>query len=168
MNRWSGKAQPFPVSTFSAREAGGRVWPRVERFLRNPWNIAKTESPRSGRQQRTAARLPFARFAGSCSPTVYPGLRKTRSALGHTPSPALRADQETPPPWTNEPSGTKGRQSRSLPVGSTTSRHIHAKTGLENVETPGPKQASAGKKRQQAAALQRDSITDRHLRDKCG
>jgi hypothetical protein len=33
------------VWTFSARKAGGRVWPRVERFLRNPGNTAKEDKP---------------------------------------------------------------------------------------------------------------------------
>ncbi len=40
--RGCGKAVPFPgVSTFSARKAGARVWPRVERILRNPGNTSE-------------------------------------------------------------------------------------------------------------------------------
>jgi len=81
---------------------------------------AKAQSPRSGRQSvaqggapfakpwehryrkqareagggdGVGAKRPFARFAGSGSRSEYPGFRKTRSTLGHTLSPALRADK---------------------------------------------------------------------------
>ena len=100
MRHLGGKAEPcqgrlktFPWSFYiSAREAGGRVWPRVERFLRNPGNIAKGSKPARRATDGASGKLPFTRFAGSPSLPAYPGFRKTRSTLGHTLPPAPRAN----------------------------------------------------------------------------
>ncbi len=69
-----GKAAPFrklPIlhdraAPLSARRAGERVWPRVERFLRNPgYTARRTEPAKRATDTRDTARLPFARAAGS-------------------------------------------------------------------------------------------------------
>jgi hypothetical protein len=56
-----------------------------------PWDSAEGSKPAKRATEAGAAARPFARFAGSCSSSTHPGFRKTRSTLGHTLSPALRA-----------------------------------------------------------------------------
>ncbi len=94
-----GKALPFPgVSTFSAREAGVRVWPRVEPFLRNPGNTVREKRARESGDRRAYLRDCLSAASRALfSLTAFPGFRKIRSTLGHTLAPASRAEKvETP------------------------------------------------------------------------
>ncbi len=74
---------------FMASEAGQRAWPRVERILRNPGYIARTTSPRSGRQTHDICGIAFRPLCGLFSPHRVP--RVPQNALHPGPHSPARA-----------------------------------------------------------------------------
>src|SRR5271170_6650660 len=56
--------QPAKLALSSASEAGGRVWPRVERVLRNPGYPGRKEEPAKRAKGSLRPAVSVARFAG--------------------------------------------------------------------------------------------------------